>query len=51
MRAELVCTDVVAGKGWCLWLGSRGDCCLQAVETLAALIVVLVGGVGAREMC
>jgi hypothetical protein len=44
-------TDVVAGKGWCLWLGACGDSCLQVVENLAALVVVLVGGVGARETC
>jgi hypothetical protein len=38
-----------AGKGWCLWFGACGDCCLQVIETRAALIVVLYVGMGAGE--
>jgi hypothetical protein len=51
MRAKLVRTDVVAGKGWCLWFGASEDCCLQVVATLAALIVEMFGGVGTWETC
>jgi hypothetical protein len=51
LRAKLVRTKVVAGKGWCLLFGACGDCCLQVLKTSAALIVVLFGRVGARETC
>jgi hypothetical protein len=46
---KLVRTDLVAGKGWRLWFGACGDCCLQMIATLAALIDVLFVGMVARE--
>jgi hypothetical protein len=46
---NFVRTNVVAGKGWHLWFGACGDCCLRVVETLAMLIVALFVGMGAQE--